>query len=403
MLRNSFHSALLATALVLPVMATQSAGAQSQQGQDQKLSANCQNLIDRLADSDGQVMINNQPRNVETLQRLAEANKDSDCRVVVENMEITAQDGQQQQGQQQQASEQDSVSKRLSIEERAVLEGMAIVTVPPAKVAIDQPGADVEVRPSQPRVSVDEQPATIRIRQPQSTVRVEMTPPKITIDQPAPEITIIMPPPGVDVASAEPQVRVNMPKPKVQVTQGEPSVQLDLEAAGRGNADGQSSRQARSSDVSQKDIADVMYNAGQPTVRLIQQGESQPRVSISRAAPNVEFQPSDPKIEISSTGEPQVQVRQTGQPKVTLQRSSDQQSGSQQSGSQQASSQQASSQQSGSQQSGSQQSDSQQSDSQQSDSQQSGSGQQLKQQAMQALGVAQQAVNSDPLDFNPAA
>jgi hypothetical protein len=59
-------------------------------GAQDNLSDNCGKLVERLAEFDGTIELNNQPQDAFALQKLAEANRDEECKVVIDQMKVEA-------------------------------------------------------------------------------------------------------------------------------------------------------------------------------------------------------------------------------------------------------------------------------------------------------------------------
>ena len=233
----------------------------------------------------------------------------------------------------------DTVRQTVEIEQQAIVEGQVLVRQPIPEVNIEQPGPQVDVAPGAVNVAIDQQPAEIMINQPAATVRVQIPQPTITIDQPAPEIVITMPPPGVSLDQQQPQVSVNMPEPTVTVSQADPEVTADVQARFVGAEEAAQLQQQGTgplvttqtarldpagNEVDASQQAEVVVRRGEPQV-MVQAATQQGEVRFQPADPQVTYQPAEPQVEVTFAEDAQIQVQQVGQPTVRIVREGEQQ------------------------------------------------------------------------------
>lgn len=171
------------------------------------------------------------------------------------------------------------------------------VAVPDPQVDVQQASPQVTVDQPKPKVAVTPGQPIVTVTQAEPVVHVETTPPTVTIDMPKPQILVEMPDPSVDVSMAQPRVSVTQPQPTVKVTQGEVKLAIDDEKV----AKNQGEAKVR---VQQQD-ATVQVNEAEGT-----------DLQVAKVQPEVRYNATKPRVEVSETGEPKIAFNQSGEANV---------------------------------------------------------------------------------------
>ena len=175
---------------------------------------------------------------------------------------------------------------------------MVAIDVPDPVVTVTQADPTVRITQSSAQVEVDPGRPQITVNQPAPKVSVDMPQPVITIDMPHPQILVDMPDPTVSARVPQPEVSVDQPAPTVTVAQGKPEVRVGSEESQR---PGQ---------------ADVRVERGQ--AQVIMGDAPQATVNVSEAMPQVRYDAAQPEVQVVSEGEPQVQFTQSGEATVQV-------------------------------------------------------------------------------------
>lgn len=213
---------------------------------------------------------------------------------------------------------------RIRLEDEVVIEGRVIVDQQPPSVQVEEQAAEVSVNSASPDVTVNEGPLDIMVRQAAPTINFEMPQPTITIDQPAPEIIVTMPDPSVEVANARPRIEVRQAEPLVSVTMSEAAVELELYRAEDGeSSQGIAIQQGRSNADGTAAVAvdpEVAITRADAQINYLDSEESGEtgNVSVNRTQPNIRFEQSEPQIEVTASPEPRVVWTQSGEPVITF-------------------------------------------------------------------------------------
>lgn len=306
--RMSMHSALLGSALALPMLGATGAAAQD-----------ADNACAQLEEFSGQVDYTVVDIAENDIVAVIETGDAAECASVLTEVQTAS-------GVEGEVVETEQA--RVRLEDEVVIEGTVIVDQQPPNVQVEEQPAEVSVGNANPDVTVNEGQLDIMIRQAAPTINFEMPQPTITIDQPAPEIVVTMPDPSVDIANARPQIEVRQAEPRVNVTMPEASVELDLrQAEDAENSPGIAVQQGRTNPdgtpmVEEPEVAITRADAQVIYLDDEDSGETG-NVSVNRNTPNIRFEQSEPQIEMAEAPQPQVNWTQSGEPVITFNENSD--------------------------------------------------------------------------------
>jgi hypothetical protein len=304
--RLTMRSALMGSALALPLLTATGAAAQD--------TENAADACAELQGVSGQIDYAAVDIAEEDVVAIVETGDAAECATyLTEVREITGIEGEVVETEQ----------ARVRLQDEVVIEGRVIIDQQPPNVQVEEQAAEVSVRRPGSDVTVNEGALDILVRQAAPTVTFEMPQPTITIDQPAPEIIVTMPDPTVDVANARPQIEVRQAEPRVSVNMPEPTVELDLyQAEDAENSPGiaveRAQRNADGTDAAPE--AEVAVTRADAQILYLDEDESDApaNVSVNRSQPNIRFEQSEPQIEVATAPEPQVNWTQSGEPVITF-------------------------------------------------------------------------------------
>jgi len=305
--RKSVRSALMGTALALPMLAVTGANAQEQMPENPEACVQLQEIA-------GGIDFGATTVTQDDVEAVIQAGDAEQCSAWLTEVQANVAVGSE-------SAVVETQQARVRLEDEVVIEGRVIVDQQPPTLQIQEQPLQITVGTALPEVSVTEGQVDILVRQAAPTITFEMPQPTITIVQPAPEIIITMPDPSVQIAGARPQVEVRQAEPQISISMPDPTVELDLYQA----EDGETSagiaverRQGTATGDGATTEPEVTITRAEAEIiyQEDQQDGQQASVNLSRSQPNIRFEQAEPQIEIVSATEPQVSWSQSGEPVV---------------------------------------------------------------------------------------